>query len=285
MTLLSQKLGPIWHVLLSVPLVVTWGFGVLYVTFSNYGATPAATFFSFWGGICLTLELATVNTMTMFRQREKAKEDENNDDGEHEASLEMSPEANKASLVSSKQLTEIIDESLPPLDLSKKSSFKDEYSQNNPVEIEASNVDGKQFEDGFGTHGLGNNCDGDERMATGLRGYSNPNTKPVSDMNQSTDDKLLEAGCNEHSQSVIEGSVKSSRYGADTIDTEDFKECIEYDSYQHPDDVVAIDTESGFPSQAVLEASLNRGRRRDDSSTDTSDFIDCSDVFPKRDII
>jgi len=142
MTLLSRRLGPIWQVLFSVPLVFIWGFGVLYVTFSNHEVTPAGTFFSFWGGICLTLELATVNAMALFRQRGKEKEGEDDCEAENKTDDNLPPEESKES-APLKQSGAILDPSHPSKDTTIL-SFTDEYPECSTIAVPVI----KQIKDG-----------------------------------------------------------------------------------------------------------------------------------------
>lgn len=98
MILLSRFIGPKWHVVVSIPLVMTWGFGVAYVTFSNARATPAATYFAFWGAIPLTLDIATINSMSLYRMREKMRKERNESEGDGIIALGADINANRGSI-------------------------------------------------------------------------------------------------------------------------------------------------------------------------------------------
>jgi hypothetical protein len=64
------KARPIWHLIVSIPLVLLWGYGIPYVTLSNTEATSAAVYLTFWGGIILSLDITTINIMLLHRNRE-----------------------------------------------------------------------------------------------------------------------------------------------------------------------------------------------------------------------
>ena len=64
-----RKAGPVWHLIVSIPLSLLWGYGIPYVTFSNSEATSAAVYLAFWGGIILSLDITTVNFMLLLRNR------------------------------------------------------------------------------------------------------------------------------------------------------------------------------------------------------------------------
>ncbi len=78
--------GPTLHVVASVPLVILWGFGVPYVTFTNARSTPAAVYFAFWAGIFLAFEIASINIIIMLRRRQQKREEELADKEEEEGS-------------------------------------------------------------------------------------------------------------------------------------------------------------------------------------------------------
>ena len=69
------RFGPTLHVIVSIPLVIAWGFGVSYVTFTNARSAPAAVYFAFWGGIFLALEIASINIIIMRRIKRKKREE------------------------------------------------------------------------------------------------------------------------------------------------------------------------------------------------------------------
>ena len=76
MALLSRfRIWPILHVVFSVPLVIAWGLGVLYITFLNSRATPASVYFAFWGGIFLALEISSINIIIIRRNKRKKDEE------------------------------------------------------------------------------------------------------------------------------------------------------------------------------------------------------------------
>jgi len=81
-----RRCSPTLHVIVSIPLVIAWSFGVLYVTFFNGRATPAIIYFAFWGGIYLSIEIASINFIRFNRRRREpnpsldASEDEKEDD-------------------------------------------------------------------------------------------------------------------------------------------------------------------------------------------------------------
>jgi hypothetical protein len=61
------KAGPVWHLIVSIPLVFLWGYGI---PFSNTEATSAAVYIGFWGGTILSLDISTINIMLLHRNRE-----------------------------------------------------------------------------------------------------------------------------------------------------------------------------------------------------------------------
>jgi hypothetical protein len=64
------KAGPVWHLIVSIPLVFLWGYGIPYVTFSNTEATSAAVYLAFWGGIILSIDITTINFLLLHQNRE-----------------------------------------------------------------------------------------------------------------------------------------------------------------------------------------------------------------------
>jgi len=67
------KAGPVWHLVVSVPLFIIWAFGIPYNGFSESGSTSTAVLFAFWGGTFLSLDIVTVNIMVIHRNSEKRR--------------------------------------------------------------------------------------------------------------------------------------------------------------------------------------------------------------------
>ena len=78
------RLGPTLHVIISIPLMIAWSYGVFYVTFSDTQSAPAIIYFAFWGGVLLSLEIASINFIRFKRRHGERKtslnENENDDD-------------------------------------------------------------------------------------------------------------------------------------------------------------------------------------------------------------
>jgi hypothetical protein len=109
------RFGPSLHMVVSFPLMIAWGFGTQYVTFTQSTSYPAIIYFAFWVGIYLSLELLSINLILLKRARKKddeelltKNENEEIDDGE-EGNVDLEAVMKEESLFSKDSGSDIPD--------------------------------------------------------------------------------------------------------------------------------------------------------------------------------
>lgn len=263
MTLLF-RVGPLFHAIVSIPLVITWGFGVPYVTFADNESTPAAIYFAFWGGTFLSIEIATINIMSFHIKHRKAGEHSNHsNEVETDLSAKLK-EASSPSKASSESPSDPLG-NLSQSNIAYKFRNSEEHFDRTPIQpiIEGS----RDLDEGF--------------MDTQLRRHSRPYKESLIYENKASETSI-EHFVDENEQQDEKSSIKSfmSSYYASSNASTNFMDCNEYDSNEFQD---YPDTETRMvdPRDSQIEQlRFDDSQLEDGSSTMTPEFVDCSEFEP-----
>ena len=197
------RLAPIFHVILSIPLALAWGSGVLIVTFLNARTVPAAIYFAFWGGIYLALEIASINIIIMRRDKRKRQEEALNqfkDEGEGTI--------------------------LPVVEEQSQSPIEDDQKRI------STNADVSRLPN---TEPKMNGLDPNESIELTLRSsQKQDNRTKQNDLSDSVKDGSQKSN-GEWNQSTMGTTPVPSRLRTSTVDTNAFHDCMEFESSCHFD--------------------------------------------------
>lgn len=227
------RLGPIFHVIVSVPLVIAWGSGVPIVTFLNTRAVPAAVYFAFWGGIFLALEIASVNIIIMRRDRRKRQEealDQAKDENKDEACLlPVVREESQSNGLDSNGSIELKSSS------SQKQDNKTQEKDSTVSEQSGTEIFSFGAKQSLVKESLEMNLSQTPHIESSINGKElHPGDSGVPTSNEQTDseDKNANGECN---RSAMDSNALQSRLRTSTVDTTDFKDCVEFGSTCHFD--------------------------------------------------
>ena len=270
------RLGPIFHVIISIPLVIAWGFGVLYVTFLSDNPTHAAIYFGFWGGVFLSFEIASINIIRLQRKREEIREslEENErEDEEDEIALPaIQEDESQSSQESESRISNRFSGSLGlAQSYSPTASYFQDSQQNggcdSGMSIE-SHIDDSQIQDNL----IEENNRGDS---------SQSRVESFYDENHHREESSIETNLREPSQTDIEPDINDNQQQSESSNASiDF-----VDSFEHYDnqDQDHNPTEAHMTNHSLLsariESNLADKQLHDDKSVDTDDFEDCIQSF------
>lgn len=268
MTLLF-RFGPTLHIIVSLPLAIVWGIGVPYVTFFHAKSTPAAVYFAFWGGIYLSVEIASINIVMLRRKRRKAKE-EASAENEKEDEMDLS----KIKEESLKE-DEIDDESLKEIEQSASVKYAESLQQSNTAWGHSfRSQENDDYNSGRSVESyLNDNQENDGRAKEEDSGdTSQSRRESFLDESHHEDEKSTQGILRGSSQIEIESNINDNQQQSETAK----------DSFKHDDNQEDQDhrlTEPNVikhPSQSSIESHLDDNDQNDGKSVESDDFVDCS---------
>ena len=262
------RLGPIFHVIISVPLVIAWAIGVPYVTFSSDNPTPAAIYFGFWGGVFLSFEIASINIIRLQRKREDIRESLEENEMEDEIALPaIQEEESQSSNESESRISNLLSGSLAlAQSFSPTTSYLQDSQQNggcNSSMSTESHTNNSQNQDNL----IVKNNSGDS---------SQSRVESFYDENYHREESSIETNLREPSQTHIEPEINDNQQQYESSNASiDFVDSFEHCDNQDQQDPV---TNHSLLS-ARIESNLADKQLHDDESVDTDDFEDCIQSF------
>jgi len=210
------RLGPVLHVVVSIPLIILWGWGLFDGTLTTSTSTHAFEFFAYWGGIFLSLEIASINIINLLRKREKEREILHENENEKDDGIDLSAEIKERSTLSNENENRISD------------LFLGNLAQSNV----ASN---SQDSDGCSSEGLlESNPDDNQHRNDGIKeNDSNGSSQACKELSNFQD----RDSCS--SERLVESSPGDNQDRNDGIQVNSFKDssqlCIEASNFQDSD--------------------------------------------------
>jgi hypothetical protein len=261
------RIGPIFHVIISIPLVIAWGFGVPYVTFSNVQPTPAAIYFAFWGGVFLSFEITSINIIRLQRKREEIRESLKENEIEDEIVLSaIKEEESQSSQESESHISNLFSGSLAQ-SYSPTSSYLQDNQQNDGCDSGGSiesHIDDSQNQ----VDVTGENNPGDS---------SQPCTESFYDENHHQEESSMETNLREPSQIYVEPNINDNQqqYESSIASVDFIDSCEHYGNQDQDHNLTEVDMTNHSSLSARIESNLADKQLHDEKSVDTDDFEDC----------
>lgn len=268
MALLFRR-GPILHMMVSIPLVIAWGFGVPYLVLLKAKSIPADFYFAFWGGIFLALEITSINMLRLKRTREKSL-NENGEDG-----IDLSVEMKEEQLSSKKNETDAPDLHLAN-SLQSKIVFDSQDSHQNVGHDSdghfESNTDGRRKrDDGAEENHVGEPC--------------RANIKSFFDESHQMDESSIDTNPRESSQSYIDSNCDDNQHHhVNSTTSSEFTGRLEQNKNQDDNHGLTSTDSIFYSAHLPTKSPLNNNQQSGDRSMDSDDFIDCSQFESSSDI-